>query len=187
MSPQPTLSTKMKTTLGRFEPAWSSELAIAVPLSPSGCVGTPPAANLRVLCSPLSPFTGERASHTKGEPRQPGFLAARPAPFSRSSRWRAEAANGRSARPRSSLAAATSTRPPSAASGRITGSLPTRLTSPGSASRASPAARPPPPARCGTATAPWSRPARHGLSGHSPAATCVQAPAPRRPPPGPRP
>ena len=60
--------TEMKTTLGRFEPAWSSELAIAVPLSPGGCVGPPTAANLRVLYSPLSSFTGERASHKKGEP-----------------------------------------------------------------------------------------------------------------------
>ena len=53
---------------------------------------------------------------------------------------RAGAAIGPSARLRSSAAAASSTRaPPSAANGRIIGSLPTRLTSPGSAARTSPA------------------------------------------------
>jgi hypothetical protein len=37
-------------------------------LSTGGCVGPPTAANLTVLCSPLSSFTGERASHTECEP-----------------------------------------------------------------------------------------------------------------------
>ena len=40
-----------------------------------------PTANLRIRC-PRSPLTGARASPVKGEPRQPGFLAARPAPLS---------------------------------------------------------------------------------------------------------
>jgi hypothetical protein len=109
-----------------------------------------PAANLRGLCSPLSSFTGERASHTKGEPRQAGFLAARPAPLSRSSRWRRRGCQRPQCPPASSLAVATSTRPPpSAASGRITGSLPDPLDLPRlGRPRPSRPARRRPPARC---------------------------------------
>jgi hypothetical protein len=97
----------------------------------------------------------------------------------------AETASSPGARPRSSPGAATSTRaPPSAASGTITGSLPTRLTSPGSAARASPA-------RPSTATSSLRnsigalvQTSTSRTSGHRRAATWFPAPAPRRPRPG---
>ena len=91
--------------------------------------------------SPLGPPCSTTGRPRWGAPSRLGGRAARPGPSSPGrAGGGAEAANGPSARPRSSAAAATSTRaPPSAANGRIIGSLPTRLTSPGSAAHTSPA------------------------------------------------